>query len=393
MNKMFLMLMLLSLTVFIGYGCSSDDDDNNAPQTLSEWSGTWPAATAWLSHTDVKTAIDAAASANGVTSNFLNASYEKMIGIDFDKMEISGSAITYTAGANSLTVNYDFSGKFGEGEEAWYAFESSDAAAGNKKYLILLPPEQHSDDTPLHWHFRYGDTGFDNLLNNAVWYGTVFSGDTTDASVATQLTNEGLIGMAFWVNGGTKSLSEWEGDWTINLKYLWDSGGNWEVSNIYYEYLNGFTYGAGNTYPQCDNVKDFEDKLKPMYDTKPTASIASLSISEGVVRIYDLNATGQPSINIYYKYDGKYDGLYNDIWYAFVAEDRDDAYKHLLIREFEKDSYNTPEHFHFRYGSVDFNTMFTDPNYTTWYPTGVRTNSSVEEIKGWLDDRLDALCE
>jgi Zn/Cd-binding protein ZinT len=181
-----LVLFLLLSALFGTFGCSSDDDDDDDdnPQTLSEWSGRWPAATSWLTHTDVAGALATAAAANGVTSKFLNDSYTKMIGVDFYEMEIEGNTVKYATASTTLTVSYSFAQKFGEGEEAWYAFESPDNGVGNKKYLILLPPEQHSEDTPLHWHFRYGGTSFEALLNDAMWYGTVFAEDTTDASVA-----------------------------------------------------------------------------------------------------------------------------------------------------------------------------------------------------------------
>ncbi|MDR2343636.1 MAG: hypothetical protein LBD86_03805, partial [Spirochaetaceae bacterium] len=89
------------------------------------------------------------------------------------------------------TVSYTFKGILNdvwgagtteEEEFDWYAFEGG--TDGGHKYLLLEEAGRDTQTGPLHFHMRYGDKGFDDLLltptdNYSRWAPTIVSYDTT----------------------------------------------------------------------------------------------------------------------------------------------------------------------------------------------------------------------
>jgi Zn/Cd-binding protein ZinT len=172
-------------------------------RALDDWNGTWVNIGTMLDdpamgavYEAMADAANAAAGTDGAFSvddarSFLYAMHRS----NFGNLRIAGNTITYysvdgtvrcececeSAGAETVAF---------EGEEFdWYKFEltSKDTACSEYKYLILC--EQHSDGEGgmLHFHMRYGDTSFDDLINNpayAMWYPTFGAEGTTLEDVA-----------------------------------------------------------------------------------------------------------------------------------------------------------------------------------------------------------------
>jgi len=185
-----LVLMLVLLP-----GCAT-----TAP--LDDWNGTWVNVGTMLDDPAMDAVYEAMADAanapagDGAFSNhdarsFLYAMHES----NFGDLGIAGNSVTYynTDGTVGCECEYESADTetiaFGEEEFDWYKFEltSEDAACSEYKYLILTETHSDAEGGLVHFHMRYGDTSFDDLINNtnyAMWYPTFGVEGTTVEEVA-----------------------------------------------------------------------------------------------------------------------------------------------------------------------------------------------------------------
>ena len=126
----------------------------------------------------------------------LKEMFAAMMAIDFTSCVIAGDTFTLYSGPDgtgtATAIRYTYKQKFEAGEEDgemlyWYAFEGDQS--GDHKYLIALPPEQHSAQTAIHFHFRYGSGGFQELLDNDEWYPTLTKQETTQNQIKQSLAD------------------------------------------------------------------------------------------------------------------------------------------------------------------------------------------------------------
>jgi len=112
--------------------------------------------------------------------NFL----QTMMGSSFGDLGVAGDAVTYynPDGTVRCRCEYEFAGKesvtFGGEEFDWYKFElkSGDEACSEYKYLIATGVHLEGEEGMVHWHMRYGNTSFDDLINSpeyVMWYPTL----------------------------------------------------------------------------------------------------------------------------------------------------------------------------------------------------------------------------
>jgi zinc transport system substrate-binding protein len=176
-----LVLMLVLLP-----GCAKEE-------ALGDWNGTWVNVGTMLDdpamdpvYEAIADAADAAAGngafITGDAKSFLYAMHKS----DFGDLGIAGDTITYYNTDGTVGCEYESAGietvAFGEEEFDWYKFEltSEDTACYEYKYLILT--DIHGEEPLVHFHMRYGDTSFDDLINNpayAMWYPTLSVEGTT----------------------------------------------------------------------------------------------------------------------------------------------------------------------------------------------------------------------
>lgn len=154
--------------------------------------------------------------------NFLHT----MMGSSFGDMEIAGDTVTYynPDGTVRCRCEYEFAGKeavtFGGHEFDWYKFElkSGDEACSEYKYLIATGVHSDGDDGMVHWHVRYGNTSFDDLINNpgyVMWYPTLAEGEISAEKLAENYV-EGAPMMGAMMKAARESLitlDAWNGTW------------------------------------------------------------------------------------------------------------------------------------------------------------------------------------
>ena len=195
-------IMTAALVLPIGFaGAASASASPESLAPFDSWSGDWVNVGTMLDdpamapvYNAMADAANAAAGDGSLTADdaksFLNAMHEA----NFGDLGIAGSTITYynVDGTVRCDCEYTSAGietvAFEGQEFDWYLFElaSEDAACSEYKYLILCEKHSHEGGM-LHFHMRYGDTSFDDLINNpayAIWYPTLAAEGTTPEEVA-----------------------------------------------------------------------------------------------------------------------------------------------------------------------------------------------------------------
>jgi Zn/Cd-binding protein ZinT len=154
--------------------------------------------------------------------NFL----QTMMGSSFGDVEIAGDTVTYYNPDDTVRCQceYEFAGKesvtFGGEEFDWYKFElkSGDEACSEYKYLIATAVHSEGGDGMVHWHMRYGNISFDDLINNpkfVMWYPTLAEKETGAETLAESYA-EGAPMMGAMMKAARESLitlGAWNGTW------------------------------------------------------------------------------------------------------------------------------------------------------------------------------------
>lgn len=163
---------------------------------------------------------------DGFTADDAKNFLQMMMGSSFGDVEIAGDAVTYynPDGTVRCQCEYEFVGTetvaFGGEEFDWYKFElkSEDEACSEYKYLIATAVHSEGEEGMVHWHMRYGDTSFDDLINNpgyVMWYPTLAEGEITAEELAESYA-EGAPMMGAMMKAARESLitlDAWNGTW------------------------------------------------------------------------------------------------------------------------------------------------------------------------------------
>jgi Zn/Cd-binding protein ZinT len=198
--------LVVSLTLV---ACPTDNDSTGDPG-LNDWNGTWNAFHEYMDETEINTTLqaqyDAMPDAAKQTMAFdaFKAFVKTIAQTDFGSFVVQDNTITFydqkadaknPSGNDAETVAYTYKGirqdvwGAGTSEEEefdWYAFEGD--TEGDHKYLLLEEAGRDTSTGPLHFHMRYGNKGFDDLMytptdNYNRWAPTIVSYDTTIAQL------------------------------------------------------------------------------------------------------------------------------------------------------------------------------------------------------------------
>jgi Zn/Cd-binding protein ZinT len=203
MKRVLSTILALTLCLFI-LNCKNESDDE--PE-LAKWAGTWNPIYGYLDDSGLdaifQSQYDALPDAykTQITSvDALRNMTKALAQTDFGSFVIQGDKITFydqkQTQKNPLgnvveTVTYTFKGikhdVYG-GDEDFEVSAFEGDTAGVHKYLLIEEAERDTPTGPLHFHFRYGNIGFDDLLmtptdNHSGWYPTIVRYDTTIAEL------------------------------------------------------------------------------------------------------------------------------------------------------------------------------------------------------------------
>jgi Zn/Cd-binding protein ZinT len=171
---------------------------------LSAWKGAWNMVTNWLDEAwfadDIAYAAAEFSNSSGktITADWVKKFFSGMLGVggNFKSFVVGDDSITFytepdASGVKLAAIGYAFNTYSYAGEEDgetlyWTGFLGDE---GPYQYFIALPAGRDSDDTFIHFHFRYGDRGFSELENpvNPFWQATVMKAGTSQAEYETTL--------------------------------------------------------------------------------------------------------------------------------------------------------------------------------------------------------------
>jgi len=116
---------------------------------------------------------------------------------DFSSMEIKQDSINYLAADGSVLANCQYmsagteTASWNSYELEWHKFESVTECPGYR-HLVLLAVHSDGADSLVHWHMRYGDNEFAELINSpdAMWWPTLLAATTTAEQVSADTISE-----------------------------------------------------------------------------------------------------------------------------------------------------------------------------------------------------------
>ena len=221
-------IVVLTSVLVLGVLALSTGIASEDSTIFNGWNGTWlnvgtmlddPAMdTVYAAMTD---AANAAAGDGTFTTNDAKSFLYAMHKSNFGDLGIAGNTVTYynTDKTVKCECEYESAGietvAFGEEEFNWYKFAltSEDTTCPEYRYLIFTEVHSHEEGM-VHWHMRYGNTSFDDLINNtdyAMWYPTFAVEGTTMETVADGYAEGAEMMGAMMLAGQSPSLKDpWE---------------------------------------------------------------------------------------------------------------------------------------------------------------------------------------
>lgn len=178
---------LLSVLFFAGFSVCANAHTEN----LADWKGNWISAVSLLNIPSIDSALqttyDELGKKDGVTAKTWRENKLSKWNTAIKGMTIDGNTITFTLSDSSqVSGKYTYAGSsttiYGEHQLSWNKFTTEDEGVWHN--IMLMQPEISEDATTLtHFHFRYGNDGFESLQNAAV-FPTMVAPETTAAQFA-----------------------------------------------------------------------------------------------------------------------------------------------------------------------------------------------------------------
>lgn len=157
-------------------------------------------------------AYDAIAEAADASPGDARSAVSAMFESSFERLSVEGSSVTYVplVGGDSVICTYTAEGvgttqveADGETVEVpWSQFAAVGACPGYHYLVLAAEPHADGEDGLLHFHLRYGEGGFEPLLNDpalAMWWPTPFEMGTTAQDLAAEMTAD-AEGFAAFLN-------------------------------------------------------------------------------------------------------------------------------------------------------------------------------------------------
>lgn len=178
---------LLSFLFLAGFSVCA----NAHTEGLADWKGTWISAVSLLNTPSIDSALqttyDELGKKDGVTGRAWKANKLSKWNTAIKGMTIDDNTITFTLSDGSqVSGKYTYAGLsatiYGGFQLSWNKFTTEDEGVWHN--IMLMQPEISKDATTLtHFHFRYGNDGFESLQNAAV-FPTMVAPETTAAQFA-----------------------------------------------------------------------------------------------------------------------------------------------------------------------------------------------------------------
>ncbi|EGT3611533.1 metal-binding protein ZinT [Morganella morganii] len=182
-------LALLSVLFFAGFSAVSVAHTEN--ENLADWKGNWVSAVSLLNtpamDSELQVTYEKLGKRDGMTAQEWKEKKLSKWNTAIREVSINDDTITFTLGDGSqVSGKYTYAGSsttiYGEHQLSWNKFTTEDEGVWHN--IMLMKPEISEDTTMLtHFHFRYGNDGFEPLLNAGV-FPTMVAPETTAAQFA-----------------------------------------------------------------------------------------------------------------------------------------------------------------------------------------------------------------
>jgi Zn/Cd-binding protein ZinT len=177
--------------ILVAAGLSFSAVANVHAEDLTPWEGEWVSAVSLLNasavDSELQSAYEEQGKKDGISAQEWKTTKFSKWNTAIKGMTVDDNTITFTLGDGSqVTGKYTYVGAVttthGEHELQWSKFTSEDEGAW--RAVMLMRPEISEDHTALtHFHFRYGNDGFEPLQDATV-FPTMVAPDTTAAQFA-----------------------------------------------------------------------------------------------------------------------------------------------------------------------------------------------------------------
>jgi zinc transport system substrate-binding protein len=169
---------------------------------LSDFSGSWKSGVPFLNNGSLDSYIAHRAEEAGISTAEVKAALNSAWASDYDALTITGN----TLAIGNRTAAYTYRGyeivESDHGASVWYKYQISAPTNSFPEYIMFNDhgdgseaehheehENEHEHEGVAHIHFKYGDTGFAELLERAGWAGMFF-----DANASTKEIVETVVG-------------------------------------------------------------------------------------------------------------------------------------------------------------------------------------------------------
>jgi len=179
-----------------------EKETKESENPLAEWNGKWHNCYLLSDSPAMQPFYKAVAeSAKGYSDDEVKKIFLSMYRTDFSDLQVIDDAVIYydKEGKPMPRCKYKFAGKetasFSGHKFDWYKFEMVSGHGNSEKYKYVIATMVHSDSEGSfkHFHIRYGNTGFSDLINNQklmMWWPTFVAEGTTAEAIALEMQGE-----------------------------------------------------------------------------------------------------------------------------------------------------------------------------------------------------------
>ncbi|NJN67189.1 MAG: metal-binding protein ZinT [Chloroflexaceae bacterium] len=351
---------------------------------LPNWDGQWVSTHTFLDDAAMQAAYETIASLTSLhtaesVEDFVKAMYRS----DFTAMDISSQVISYTLSpTQTIACPYEERGIAAAGGTHggwWYLYHTDDAACTQFAHLIVTRVHGHGGIP--HWHLRYGNTSFDDLVSNpayARWGATAVAQGTTAAQFAQDAVDEADI----YAMMLPPPLAQWAGT----------GGGKWVSASTFLEDVAmqgayaAIAEAAGSAYV----ADDVHQAMVAMYATV----FGAMEIGDSTITFVPEAANASQlvaSVTCAYQSVGEATATWGEhafVWHRLETTSTDDAcapYTYLVATDVHSHGEGTT-HWHLRYGSTSFDDLMTNSTYTMWWPTLVAEETTAQQFADEMEE-------
>ena len=173
------------------HGVSDFDDSDVEDRNLSDWNGDWQSVYPYILDGTLDAVMDKKAESGNKTAEEYKESYTASYETDIEEISIEGNTIKYTRKDSVSTATYSSEGfyirhKDDGSKQVRYKYKKVSGDSDAPTYIVF---SDHNISTavPEHFHLYFGDSGFDDLVEEGKHFPTFYPASMTGAEIADEM--------------------------------------------------------------------------------------------------------------------------------------------------------------------------------------------------------------